>query len=35
MSDEARGFVGSIPENYDRGLGPIFFTDYAQHHWNV
>jgi len=31
MSDEARGFVGSIPENYDRGLGPIFFADYADH----
>jgi ubiquinone/menaquinone biosynthesis C-methylase UbiE len=31
MSDEATGFVGSIPEYYDRGLGPIFFTDYAEH----
>ena len=31
MSDEARGFVGSIPENYDRGLGPIFFADYTEH----
>jgi len=31
MSDEASGFVGSIPENYDRGLGPIFFADYAEH----
>src|SRR6516225_5495191 len=31
MSDEATGFVGSIPENYDRGLGPIFFADYAEH----
>jgi len=31
MSDEARGFVGGIPENYDRGLGPIFFTDCAEH----
>ena len=31
MSDDATGFVGSIPENYDRGLGPIFFTDYAEH----
>src|ERR1700745_2031306 len=30
MSDEATGFVGSIPEYYDRGLGPIFFTDYAE-----
>ena len=31
MSGEATGFVGSIPEYYDRGLGPIFFTDYAEH----
>jgi ubiquinone/menaquinone biosynthesis C-methylase UbiE len=27
MSDA--GFVGSIPENYDRGLGPVIFADYA------
>ena len=25
MSDDAAGFVGSIPENYDCGLGPIIF----------
>ena len=31
MSDDLRGFVGSIPENYDRGLGPIAFADYAEH----
>jgi ubiquinone/menaquinone biosynthesis C-methylase UbiE len=31
MSDDATGFVGSIPENYDRGLGPILFADYAEH----
>jgi ubiquinone/menaquinone biosynthesis C-methylase UbiE len=31
VSDEATGFIGSIPENYDRGLGPIFFTDCAEH----
>jgi SAM-dependent methyltransferase len=31
MSDEARGFVGSIAEHYDGGLGPILFTDYAEH----
>jgi SAM-dependent methyltransferase len=31
MSDDATGFVGSIPENYDRGLGPILFSDYAEH----
>jgi len=27
MSDDATGFVGSIPENYDRWLGPILFTE--------
>jgi SAM-dependent methyltransferase len=31
MSDDATGFVGSIPEYYDRGLGPIIFADYAEH----
>ena len=31
MSDDATGFVGSIPQNYDRGLGPILFADYAEH----
>jgi ubiquinone/menaquinone biosynthesis C-methylase UbiE len=31
MSDEATRFEGGIPENYDRGLGPIFFADYADH----
>ena len=31
MSDDLRGFVGSVPENYDRGLGPIVFADYAEH----
>jgi predicted O-methyltransferase YrrM len=31
MSDDATGFVGNIPENYDRGLGPIIFADYAEH----
>ena len=30
MSDDATGFVGSIPENYVRGLGPILFSDYAE-----
>jgi SAM-dependent methyltransferase len=29
MSDQAASFVGSIPEIYDRGLGPVFFTDFA------
>ncbi len=29
MSAEATKFVGSIPENYDRGLGPHLFVDYA------
>ena len=31
MSDEATRFGGGIPENDDRGLGPIFFADYADH----
>jgi SAM-dependent methyltransferase len=31
MSDEATRFGGGVPENYDRGLGPIFFADYADH----
>ena len=30
-SDDATGFIGSIPENYDSGLGPIIFADYAEH----
>jgi len=25
----ANEFVGNIPENYDRGLGPVIFSDYA------
>jgi len=29
MTDQAAQFVGSIPENYDRGLGPHVFIDYA------
>lgn len=29
MSNPVTDFVGSIPENYDRGLGPIFFADFA------
>ena len=29
MSDDQSAFVGSIPEHYDRNLGPIIFTDYA------
>jgi SAM-dependent methyltransferase len=30
MTDVASQFVGSIPENYDRGLGPNIFHDYAE-----
>lgn len=30
MSDNAANFVGNIPEHYDRGLGPVFFTDFAE-----
>ena len=29
MSDQHAAFVGSIPENYDRYLGPCLFEDYA------
>jgi SAM-dependent methyltransferase len=29
MSDRATNFTGSIPQFYDHGLGPIFFTDFA------
>jgi ubiquinone/menaquinone biosynthesis C-methylase UbiE len=29
MSDNHSAFVGSIPQNYDRYLGPIIFEDYA------
>ncbi|HEY4471619.1 MAG TPA: methyltransferase domain-containing protein, partial [Stellaceae bacterium] len=30
MSDNAASFVGNVPENYDRALGPIIFVDYAE-----
>jgi ubiquinone/menaquinone biosynthesis C-methylase UbiE len=29
MAGEASGYVGNIPEHYDRNLGPLLFTDYA------
>jgi ubiquinone/menaquinone biosynthesis C-methylase UbiE len=29
MAGEATGYVGSIPEQYDRNLGPLLFTEYA------
>src|SRR5690349_15241692 len=29
MSDQSASFIGSVPENYDRGLGPVLFTDFA------
>jgi SAM-dependent methyltransferase len=29
MSESAASFVGEIPEEYDRGLGPIIFADFA------
>jgi ubiquinone/menaquinone biosynthesis C-methylase UbiE len=29
MTTNVAGFTGSIPENYDQGLGPILFADYA------
>ena len=30
MAGDAARFVGSIPENYDQGLGPHIFIDYAE-----
>lgn len=30
MNQQSSRFVGSIPENYDRGLGPHIFLDYAE-----
>lgn len=30
MKDQSSQFVGGIPENYDRGLGPHIFHDYAE-----
>jgi ubiquinone/menaquinone biosynthesis C-methylase UbiE len=29
MSGKAANFMGNIPEEYDRGLGPMIFVDYA------
>jgi hypothetical protein len=29
MSNDAASFIGSIPQHYDQGLGPIIFVDYA------
>ena len=29
MSDQSSNFIGSIPEHYDRGMGPVFFADFA------
>jgi ubiquinone/menaquinone biosynthesis C-methylase UbiE len=29
MTDDAASFIGNIPENYDRYLGPNIFVDYA------
>jgi len=30
VADRDAAFVGSIPENYDRYLGPLLFHDYAE-----
>ncbi len=30
MTDNAAKFIGNIPENYDQGLGPHIFIDYAK-----
>ena len=29
MTDQSAGFVGTIPQHYDRHLGPVIFVDYA------
>lgn len=29
MAESSTKFVGNIPENYDRGLGPVLFDDFA------
>ena len=29
MSNDAAGFVGTIPQHYDHGLGPMIFADFA------
>jgi len=29
MAGEVSGYVGNIPQHYDRNLGPLLFTDYA------
>jgi len=29
MSNDAAGFIGSIPQHYEQGLGPLIFVDYA------
>jgi len=29
MKGDAAGFIGSIPQHYDQGLGPMIFVDYA------
>ena len=29
MVSNAASFMGNIPDNYDRGLGPVIFVDYA------
>ncbi len=30
MTDPLTAFVGRIPENYDRYLGPLFFEPFAE-----
>src|SRR4051795_5519137 len=29
MAGETSAYVGNIPQNYDRNLGPLLFIDYA------
>ena len=30
MSGNSAAFIGSIPKDYDQGLGPVIFADYAR-----
>ena len=29
MSDQTAHFVGTIPQHYDREMGPVLFADFA------
>src|SRR5437870_5789741 len=29
MRDDAAGYIGNIPDHYDRGVGPVVMADFA------